>query len=67
MEKKRLPDLCSRKEDCCGCSACAASCPTDAIHMCPDEKGFFYPKVDQDACVRCYQCEKICPFKKKKN
>ena len=46
MEEKRLPDLCTKKDTCCGCSACATICPVCAISMCPDEKGFLYPLVN---------------------
>mgnify|MGYP002418396828 CR=1 FL=1 len=38
MEEKRLPDLCTKKDTCCGCSACVTICPVCAISMCPDEK-----------------------------
>jgi len=48
-------------ENCCGCGACAESCPTDAITMqlCEDE--FYYPKVDNTKCVGCKKCLKVCP------
>lgn len=51
MEEKRLPDLCTKKDTCCGCSACATICPVCAISMCPDEKGFLYPLVNSDNIV----------------
>ncbi len=63
MEEKRLPDLCTKKDTCCGCSACVTICPVCAISMCPDEKGFLYPLVNSGKCIRCYKCEQICPFK----
>ena len=65
MEEKRLPDLCTKKDTCCGCSACATICPVCAISMGPDEKGFLYPLVNSGKCIRCYKCEQICPFKKR--
>ena len=65
MEEKRLPVLCEKKDACCGCSACYAVCPVHAIEMQPDEEGFLYPAVDGTSCIRCYRCEKVCPFKKK--
>ena len=34
------------KLDCCGCTACASSCPKSAITMVPDEEGFLYPVID---------------------
>lgn len=60
---RELPILYYEKEDCCGCSACSAICPADAISMSPDEEGFDYPKIDESKCIRCYSCIKVCPFK----
>lgn len=60
---KELPILYKRKEECCGCTACYATCPKDAISMVTDEEGFEYPRVDIDKCIRCYMCLKVCPFK----
>lgn len=47
---------------CCGCSACMAICPHDAISMIPDELGFRYPQVDPGKCVDCGLCEAVCTF-----
>lgn len=60
---KELPILLKEKEACCGCSACYAACPKNAIGMVADEDGFEYPLVDAEKCVRCYLCLKVCPFK----
>ena len=59
-----IPVLYSRKEECCGCSGCYAVCPKCAISMLTDEEGFYYPLIDESKCIRCFQCVKICPFKK---
>lgn len=40
---KPIPILYERKELCCGCTACYAICPKQAISMQPDEEGFLYP------------------------
>ena len=64
MEQKRIPDLCSKKENCCGCSACYATCPVGAISMVADEKGFRYPQIDEKKCIRCQKCILVCAFKK---
>ena len=48
--------------DCCGCSACYSICAHDAISMQPDSLGFLYPVVDEDKCIDCGLCEKVCSF-----
>ncbi len=60
---KEFPVLYKRKEECCGCTACYACCPQGAIFMVEDEEGFEYPEIDENKCVRCYKCLKVCPFK----
>ncbi len=60
---KKLPELYSDRENCCGCTACYAVCPVQAIVMRPDEEGFLYPVVDAGKCIRCYQCLSVCAFK----
>lgn len=65
MMKKELPLLFSRKEECCGCTACYSVCPQDAISMVEDEEGFLYPSVNDDKCIRCYMCLNVCDFKVK--
>lgn len=46
---------------CTGCSACAAACPVDVIHMARDKEGFAYPQIAEDACIACGKCLKVCP------
>lgn len=62
---KDLPELYKVREDCCGCTACYAVCPTHAITMRPDEEGFAYPVVNSDMCIRCYKCISVHPIKAK--
>lgn len=50
------------KVDCCGCEACYNVCPKNCIEMKPDEEGFLYPQVNQDTCINCGLCEKVCPI-----
>ncbi len=49
-----------KKDECCGCSACYASCPTKAILMKPDEEGFLYPFVNEENCISCGKCLRVC-------
>jgi len=57
--------LVANKEECCGCSACEALCPTGAISMNLDEDGFYYPIIDEKKCKHCHQCIGVCIFRKK--
>lgn len=64
MQNNKIPPiLYSNKEECCGCGACAAVCPRGVISMIKDEEGFFYPVIDENRCVRCSSCIKVCGFK----
>ncbi len=54
------PNLCAR-EDCTGCTACAAVCPVNAITMEADHEGFLRPVVGE-ACILCRKCEATCPM-----
>lgn len=60
---KEIPILFEKKEDCCGCTACYAICPKNAITMQPDEEGFLYPMIDEEECVDCKSCLRVCIFK----
>lgn len=51
---------------CDGCYACYNICPKDAINMEVDDEGFWYPRVDNEKCVDCNKCEKVCPILNKK-
>lgn len=63
IQSKEAPILFINKNNCCGCSACYVICPVKAITMAPDLEGFLYPQVNEDLCVRCYQCIRVCAFK----
>ena len=52
----------NKKENCSGCNACAAACPKNCIKMISDNEGFLYPSVDENICVKCGLCDKICPI-----
>jgi coenzyme F420-reducing hydrogenase beta subunit len=51
----------SKKHECSGCKACYNICPKNCIDMIIDEEGFWYPKVNEDKCINCDLCEKVCP------
>ena len=50
------------KKNCCGCSACVQRCPKQCISLTEDEEGFLYPLVDEEKCINCGLCEKVCPI-----
>lgn len=62
VASRGLPELYQERSECCGCTACVAVCPRDAIAMEPDEEGFAYPVVDFALCIRCGRCIEICAF-----
>ena len=53
------------KKDCCGCGACVNACPKGAISMKEDEAGFIFPVVDEELCISCGLCKKVCVFSEK--
>ena len=63
MMQKKAIELFADKQDCYGCTACYASCPTQAITMMPDEEGFLYPRINADKCIACGKCQRVCPIK----
>lgn len=50
------------KTECCGCGACQAICPKNAIEMVEDEYGFIYSRIDESKCVNCNLCKKTCAY-----
>ena len=63
---KGVPELLREKKDCCGCAACYAVCPVEAITMKVDDEGFQFPVIDRDKCIHCHQCVTACVYKKDK-
>ena len=55
-----MPTLAS-PETCTGCTACFNACTHSAITMTTDAEGFLTPNVDNNKCVECKLCEKVCP------
>ncbi|EGT4138176.1 Coenzyme F420 hydrogenase/dehydrogenase, beta subunit C-terminal domain [Clostridium perfringens] len=60
--KKENIILFSSKNECCGCGACMNICPKAAITMKDDEYGFVYPEINNDICIQCELCKKVCAF-----
>lgn len=63
MSEIKIPVLFRRKEECCGCTACYATCPKQAIIMKEDEEGFEYPVIEEKQCIGCQRCLAVCPLK----
>jgi len=51
------------ENQCCGCGACAASCPQKCISMIPLTLGALFPIVDNNKCLHCNLCDTVCPIK----
>ena len=64
--EKKIPQLVDYVENCCGCAACHAICPVDAIFLESDDEGFIYPKINVVKCIQCYRCLSVCAFKQEK-
>ena len=56
-------EICNRY-DCTGCMACLNACPTNAISVSADKKGFYYPLIDNEKCINCNKCKNTCPANK---
>lgn len=60
IEIKHVGD--KNKGSCCGCGICSTTCPVKAISLRKDTDGFMYPVVDENLCINCQKCLKICAF-----
>ncbi len=54
-----------KKNECCGCGSCVQKCHKQAISMVEDEEGFLYPQINNERCINCGLCSKVCPQLKK--
>lgn len=52
---------------CTGCGACYNICQKNAITMTENEKGFLVPIIDQNNCINCNSCIRVCPLNNYKN
>lgn len=46
--------------ECTSCQMCAAVCPVHAIEINIDSEGFYRPYLDNDKCIDCSLCTKVC-------
>lgn len=47
---------------CTGCGTCYSSCPQESIKMIiNNDKGVYIPEVNENKCVWCSMCSKVCP------
>lgn len=60
MAKSIIQEICP-KIKCTGCQACRLGCLKNAISMEEDEHGHIYPTINQQLCVNCGKCRRICP------
>jgi len=47
-------------DKCTGCGACISICPKNALTLLGNSEGFYYPKLDENACINCHLCERAC-------
>lgn len=59
---KRQIHIDPEKNLCCGCSVCSKTCPTAAIQIGLNNKGFLAAEVDEKLCKGCGKCNRVCPF-----
>lgn len=50
-----------KADDCFGCLACVNICPKKCIDIAYDNQGFIIPNIDENICINCNRCIKVCP------
>lgn len=59
-----MKEICP-KDKCTGCAACFNACGKKAITMTEDSCGYVHPQIDNELCVDCGLCTKVCPVNTK--
>lgn len=52
-------------KECSACGACVDACPKGAISLKENKKGYLYPIINQQKCISCGICSKVCANEKK--
>lgn len=52
--------------NCCGCESCRQICPQQCIEMKYHDDGFTYPVINEEECIKCNICKKVCPLSESK-
>ncbi|MGN0385617.1 MAG: polysaccharide pyruvyl transferase family protein [Lachnospiraceae bacterium] len=60
--EKLIPDKMGKQLYCTGCGACANACPSNALKIVMDERGFYKPQYQVQNCVNCGKCINVCPL-----
>lgn len=45
---------------CSACGACEQICPKNAVELKENDRGFLYPVIDEEKCINCGICVKVC-------
>ncbi|MCR4903431.1 MAG: Coenzyme F420 hydrogenase/dehydrogenase, beta subunit C-terminal domain [Butyrivibrio sp.] len=48
------------ENECTGCGACVSICSHQCLSLRPNSEGFYYPEYDDEKCIECGLCEKVC-------